>query len=109
MHIVQCIIGTDTVNTGLADEIFHIILIGFLKVRIPRAETFGGVLGKPQGLSGLYIHHPPVVEQLTVVAPVGSRLKCGAEGQMRSAIQHHMAHFLTGVVAVYQIYGMVVE
>ena len=73
------------------------------------AEAFRGVLGKPQGFSGLDIHHPPVIQVLAPELPGLCRLKGGREGQVRAAVQHDVAHFLPGRVPVYQIDRMVVK
>ena len=61
VHEIHGIIGAETVDAGLGHQIFGVILIGLAEFRISMAEALGGVLGEPQGLSGLYIQHTPVV------------------------------------------------
>ena len=41
--------------------------------------------------------------------PAFCRLQAGAEGQMRTAVQHHMAHFLPGAVPMGEVYGVMVK
>ena len=49
------------VDAGVGNEVFHIVIVGFLKLGIPVAEALGGILGIIQGLAGFDIDHPPVV------------------------------------------------